>query len=138
MEHKLVNAFEKYTLDGKHLDKLRFKCAFIYLTGLSPTKDDMAVIRNFLGSEEFLMDSSQFSRIMGLYLQEIESKQPDDTLKSLTGTKGYMTISEFYTLYDKYMPKVCDRNIALEMFQELDADRDGKLSQKEIDDCIKF
>ena len=31
-----------------------------------------------------------------------------------------------------------DRHIALEMFRELDADKDGKISYKEFMDCMRF
>jgi hypothetical protein len=36
------------------------------------------------------------------------------------------------------MPKVCDRDVALEVFQELDADKDGKLTYKDFHDALLF
>jgi hypothetical protein len=34
-------AFSKYSDGLNALDKTQFKCAFIYLTGFKPTKDDI-------------------------------------------------------------------------------------------------
>jgi Ca2+-binding EF-hand superfamily protein len=52
--------------------------------------------------------------------------------------KQHLTIKEFYEMYDKVMPKLCDREVALEVFQELDADRDGKLTFKDFHDAMLF
>ena len=36
------------------------------------------------------------------------------------------------------MPKVMDRNVALELFPELDADKDGKLTYKDFHEAMLF
>ena len=36
------------------------------------------------------------------------------------------------------MPKVFDADLALEMFREVDSDKDGKLSYKDFCECMKF
>lgn len=36
------------------------------------------------------------------------------------------------------MPRLCDREVALEMFQELDADKDGRLTLKDFKDALLF
>lgn len=36
------------------------------------------------------------------------------------------------------MPNSFDRDIALEMFRELDSDKDGRMTYKDFNDCIKF
>jgi Ca2+-binding EF-hand superfamily protein len=47
----LERAFRKYDADQKgYLTKLEFKCAFIFLTGLQPSKQDMQVIRQYMES----------------------------------------------------------------------------------------
>ena len=52
--------------------------------------------------------------------------------------KGFITMQEFYEKFDQAMPKCFDRDLALELFRELDSDRDGKLSYKDFNDCLKF
>ena len=36
------------------------------------------------------------------------------------------------------MPGICDREVALEVFQELDADKDGRLTYKDFHDALMF
>ena len=36
------------------------------------------------------------------------------------------------------MPSCFDADLALEMFREVDADKDGKLSYKDFNDCMRF
>ncbi len=45
----LERAFIKYDSESKgYLNKLEFKCAFIFLTGMQPSKQDMQVIKNYV------------------------------------------------------------------------------------------
>lgn len=53
-------------------------------------------------------------------------------------TKGYLTIKDYYEMFDKYMPRSFDRDLALELFSELDADKDGKMSYKDFHDTMLF
>lgn len=47
----IQRAFHKYDVDRKnYLTKLEFKCAFIYLTGMKPSKQDMQVIKEYVRS----------------------------------------------------------------------------------------
>ena len=42
-------AFAKYDQTGKgFLTKTEFKCAFIFLTGMKPSKRDMDVVKDFI------------------------------------------------------------------------------------------
>jgi hypothetical protein len=42
----LNNVFDKYDSGRKgFLTKTEFKCAFIFITGLKPSKDDMQVVK---------------------------------------------------------------------------------------------
>ena len=52
--------------------------------------------------------------------------------------KGYITMQDFFEHFDRAMPKSFDRDLALELFRELDGDRDGNLSFKDFNDCMKF
>ena len=52
--------------------------------------------------------------------------------------KGYITMQDFFDNFDKAMPKCFDRDLALELFRELDSDRDGKLTYKDFSDSLKF
>ena len=52
--------------------------------------------------------------------------------------KGYITMQDFFDNFDKAMPKCFDRDLALELFRELDSDRDGKLTYKDFNDSLKF
>ncbi len=36
------------------------------------------------------------------------------------------------------MPKCFNRDLALEMFKEVDADKDGKLTYKDFNDSMRF
>ena len=77
---------------------------------------------------------------MGLYLQQIKPEDEGlETLwKDMTGDKKVLNIREFHDLYDRVMPSICDREVALEVFQELDADKDGKLVFKDFHDAMLF
>ena len=64
----LQNAFKKYDSQNKgYLYKTEFKCAFIFLIGMRPNKDDMQVIKQFMNSNEFRMDYQTFVQIIELY-----------------------------------------------------------------------
>ena len=47
-------------------------------------------------------------------------------------------MQDFFDNFDKAMPKCFDRDLALELFRELDSDRDGKLTYKDFSDSLKF
>ena len=50
MNSKIEAAFRKYEQGGL-LNKLQFKCAFIYLTGMSPSKQDMQLVKTYIASD---------------------------------------------------------------------------------------
>lgn len=53
------------------MTKLGFKQAFVFLTGMIPTKEDMKVIKSYLeasGVKEFVVQYPDFVKIMTLYL----------------------------------------------------------------------
>lgn len=52
--------------------------------------------------------------------------------------KGFITIKDYYEQFDLYMPRLADRDVALELFQELDSDKDGKLTYKDFYEAILF
>ena len=52
--------------------------------------------------------------------------------------KGYISEADFLATFDNSMPRCFDRDIALELFRELDSDRDGKMSFKDFNDSLKF
>jgi Ca2+-binding EF-hand superfamily protein len=52
--------------------------------------------------------------------------------------KGFLTLQELHSVFDAQMPKCFDRDIAFELFRELDSDRDGRLSYKDFYECVKF
>ena len=56
----------------------------------------------------------------------------------LGGEKGFITIVDFHQQFQECMPKMFDVDLALELFREVDGDKDGKLSYKDFNDCIKF
>ena len=46
----IEQAFAKYDTERKgFLNKTEFKCAFIFLTGMKPSKSDMDVVLEFMG-----------------------------------------------------------------------------------------
>lgn len=49
-----------------------------------------------------------------------------------------MSIRDFKEVYDRVMPRLFDRDVALEVFQELDADKDGKITFKDFKDAMLF
>ena len=85
-QKNIQRAFCKYDADRKnYLTKLEFKCAFIYLTGMKPSKQDMQVIKEYVRScsskqaddseqAEFRVESQEFDKIMALYIKQIESE----------------------------------------------------------------
>ena len=52
--------------------------------------------------------------------------------------KGYITVSEYYQLVKECMPSCFSAELAVELFREVDSDKDGKMSYKDFNDCIKF
>ena len=63
----------------------------------------------------------------------------NDAWKAMGGAqKGYITMQDFYENFDRSMPKCFDRDLALELFRELDGDNDGNLSYKDFYDSLKF
>ena len=52
--------------------------------------------------------------------------------------KGFVSESDFLVAFDESMPGCFDRDIALELFRELDSDKDGKMSFKDFNDSLKF
>ena len=49
----LEQAFAKYDGHGKgFLDKTEFKCAFIFLTGFKPSRQDMDAVKEFVGGNQ--------------------------------------------------------------------------------------
>ena len=53
----------------------------------------------------------------------------------LGGDKGFISIVDFHQQFQQCMPKMFDAHLALELFREVDADKDGKLSYKDFNDC---
>lgn len=53
-------------------------------------------------------------------------------------SKGYISELDFLSVFDDSMPGCFNRDIALELFRELDSDKDGKMSFKDFNDSIKF
>ena len=70
MQPRVEFAFAKYSQNGL-LEKHQFKCAFIYLTGFKPTRDDLQLAK--LKSEG--MSLRDFSNLMTVYLQQMDTSQ---------------------------------------------------------------
>lgn len=70
---KLDFAFRKYSLNEDHLTKLGFKQAFVFVTGLEPSKEDMRVVKEYLQGD-FRVNQEDFTRIMGLYIKQLQDK----------------------------------------------------------------
>ena len=80
---------------------------------------------------------------MQIYQSQLQSKKNQDPVEeawTLMGgkQKGYITLKDYHEQFDKVMPKVMDRNVALELFPELDADKDGKLTYKDFHEAMLF
>ena len=52
--------------------------------------------------------------------------------------KGFLSLSDYLQLFHHTMPPSFDRNVALELFYELDSDKDGKLTYKDFHDTMMF
>jgi|LakMenE18May11ns_1017448.scaffolds.fasta_scaffold7402700_1 hypothetical protein len=53
--------------------------------------------------------------------------------------KGFITIEDFFKVFDSNMPKCFDRYIALELYKELNSDKlQGRMTFKDFNDAIKF
>jgi Ca2+-binding EF-hand superfamily protein len=52
--------------------------------------------------------------------------------------QGFIDISDFHRHFKSSMPGCFDADLALEMFREVDSDKDGKLSYKDFNDCMRF
>ena len=67
---KLEFAFRKYSAGEEHMSKLGFKQAFVFVTGLEPSKEDLRVVKEYLQGD-FRVNLQDFTRIMGLYLKQL-------------------------------------------------------------------
>ena len=72
-------AFRKYSNGSTSMSKLQFKCAFVYVTGMKPSKQDMQVVTSYMEStlppgqrRPFNMEWKEFEKVMGIYIQQIE------------------------------------------------------------------
>eukprot|EP00347_Sterkiella_histriomuscorum_P015392 403357193 len=136
----LINqAFIKYDQGNKnYLTKLEFKCAFIYLTGMKPSKDDMLLnlsqnTLNLKGNQ-----SSSAGKLLSTQYQS-QNEMIEQAWILMDGKeRGFITIRDYYEQYDKCMPLFADRDVAIEMFMEIDSDRDGKLTYKDFYEAIMF
>jgi hypothetical protein len=53
--------------------------------------------------------------------------------------KGYITQEDFFRIFDQAMPRCFDRDVALELFKELNADKQhNRMTFKDFNDAIKF
>lgn len=76
---------------------------------------------------------------MSNYLSQIQKPTPEQLWQKIGGDKkGYLSLDELLLLFDRNMPKQFDRDLAFEMFREIDSDRDGRLTFKDFYECIKF
>ena len=69
-----------------------------------------------------------------------QQQQVNDAWKLMGGAdKGFITIMDFFKIFDETMPKMFDRSIALELFKELNSDKgQGRMCFKDFNDAIKF
>ena len=72
-------AFAKYDRAGKgFLDKTEFKCAFIFLMGMKPSRKDLDLVNEFIGrpttSAAFQIGINQFRNLMQTYLQQLQGE----------------------------------------------------------------
>jgi hypothetical protein len=97
-------AFRKYSSTANTLSKLEFKCAFIFLTGFKPSKQDIKAVADYISSTQvrqsmshtealFQVEFAEFEKIMGLYMEQIRNTQGsalglDEVWKQLNGGKA--------------------------------------------------
>ena len=80
-----------------------------------------------------------FKEIMTAYLSSIQEPTVEALWQKIGGDKkGFVSLNEMINLFDKNMPHCFDRDLAFEMFRELDSDRDGRLTYKDFYEAIKF
>ena len=77
---------------------------------------------------------------MSAYLAQLKPQDPvSDAWAALGGSEsGFISVKDFHEAFDRVMPRLVDRSVALEAFHELDADKDGKLTLKDFKDAMLF
>ena len=58
------------------MNKTQFKCAFIYIFGIKPSKDDIALVKDFLshqGEFDFILSEENFINLIRAFSEHIES-----------------------------------------------------------------
>lgn len=76
---------------------------------------------------------------MQVYMSQVQRQTPEQLWKQIGGDKkGYMSLEEMLSMFDKNMPKAFCRDLAYEMMREIDSDRDGRITFKDFYECIKF
>ena len=70
-----------------YLTKTEFKCAFIFLIGMKPSKKDMDLVKQFIwknshgqiiANEEFAIGMNQFNQLMEVYLESVSQVKQQD------------------------------------------------------------
>lgn len=85
-----------------------------------------------MGGSVFSMGWGEFQRVMDIYMKQIDDKSAgagsgkgqaeiesiwrEMTSQSQGQKQAYINIRDFHQIYDKVMPKICDREVALEVF----------------------
>ena len=53
-------------------------------------------------------------------------------------SQGFISAGDFFNLTTECLPSCFDKGVLLEMFREVDSDKDGRLTYKDFNDCLKF
>ena len=71
--------------------------------------------------------------------ENMNQQQIDTAWETLGGKeKGFISIADFDEKFKASMPRLFSSDLAIEMFREVDSDKDGKLSYKDFNDCMRF
>ena len=129
--------------------------AFLFTFGVKPSKDDLEVASLFLeqttGCSDFILNEEQFVQL----IQAFESQMPNLSVsnKNLLKTqaqieqawelmggkeKGFITVGEYHALVKECLPACFDPSLMVELFREVDSNKDGRLSFKDFSDCLQF
>ena len=72
-------------------------------------------------------------------MKDLKQSQIDLAWELMGGKeKGYISIAEYYELTKECLPKCFSSDLMIELFREVDSNKDGKLSYKDFNDCLKF
>ena len=128
----VVLKFQIYIIPG-HLDRVDFKCAFIYLIGVKPNKAEVALMFAHVGAHDDQILQSQFVELL---LPYVLRRSADECSKEMFDAfdvqrTGFISRAAFRDVCASVDPALAASTVE-QAFAEIDAQRYGRVSLRQF------